>query len=1095
MSVKLHISLFLSTILLASCNEEKNISTLNESEIFFEETLASISKDDIDDNIYYIGTEDGIVYIYNSGNQQLDKISTDFDRIYKVVRDTVTTDNEPVYWIGTRNMGLFRCELKDKSFVMKEKHGRFYIPAAGKATKYSAYDISIQKTGVYVATSHGLLKVPRRTAENDSTLLILSPESYKAKPDSLRPVVAGNFQSFKDEYLFCASDSGLLRVDLSSDKLDKYLIQNDIKNIVIRNDSVYSLIGSSVIITDYNGDGEKSFVLKQPAQIYYYDESNQINYFISNHSIQVVKDADLYDKDKFKQVQTRRSIRTKCHNLIVNDPNHRQSLLVTIHSISRVGHHQDVFNSYGNVKYACTDKDYIYYLIDTRIYRQKIGEQKAYPFKDITRGTKDIRFMEVLNDKLYYVDSNHDIYQADLHSTYFLNSILSWDSQIEQDSNKKKDVTAIGKDNNNVYVGVRDGFRNLDDINRDIPLRDLSVNSIIPDPFITKFMSNGDKTLFCTLNDGIFKGKDNLFSRIPKSDSYSFIRDLGIDTENGDKLYFLTNRSFFLQENSVFKKITAAFGFNRLLVVDSTHVYGIPNYGITNLCDSMDYFVDIQFNPMTCLKVDNKIYAGSSNGVYVFSSNLTKQNGIEDAGTFEVVDFDEQDLFSRTNIIICLIIFLVLLLSLWWFDRYRMSRRAIQTYKNGLILRLVELNSVRNHLNSATMTEIDSLVSEVEGVDVSGKKKALDKLRNISLKIMELTGRVPSMLIQILQDQMIQIKKSGLNEAPNYIKNTEEIIKNHTLSLLGEQIKANYDWLSKSQTILSKLANYQSLFANLPIITGVTDEINKVLKSAKSPEEQIYSIEKLTGKINDVSSKEKIQKYIETKIEECCKAQLGFNVETEFYTSLELIKEEYRNIAICINSADDMTEVMKKIPATDRSLSIFLILKSIFDMLPKYNKTNDDYEKKKKEIEKKNKEGFYALHESLREKDNVDAQEKGNCLKKLSNDIVKNIDELYKKLDRGSERGLLEVIDLSLKEGEGQFMQANVLALLMTGTDIPVSRFKNLLGVNEQSLRRVRRELLKQLETHRQEIANYAENHKTSFAILLLKLLDSSVQE
>ena len=621
MNSKYLLSLCLSTLLLTSCNEDKKLSTLNESELFFEETLSSISKDGIDENIFYVGTEDGVVYIFNSDNQQLKKISTDFDRIYKVVKDT--TDKEPVYWVGTRNMGLFRCELKGNSFVRKEKYGRFFIPVAGKSSKYSAYDISVQAAGIYVATSHGIYKVPRMTEENDSTLISLSSGSNKKEPDSIRPVVAGNLQGYKDQYLFCACDSGLLRVDLSSDKLEK-LTQQGIKNIVIRNDSIYSLVGDAVVVTDHDGKGKKSFSLNLPAQIYYYDETTKINYFISNNSIQLVEDADLYNPYRYKVVHARRPIRTKCHNVMVNDLSHRQSLLVTTHSISRVGHHQDVFNSYGNVKLACADKDYIYYLIDTKIYRQRKDEQKAFPFKDITKA-KDIRFMEVLNDELYYVDSNDEIYKASLYSNYFLNSICSWDNHIKQDPNKKKAITAIGKDDKNVYVGVRDGFRNLNEIDKDIPLVDPSTNTSIPDPFITKFVANGDKTLFCTLNDGIFSGKDNSFTRIPGSNSYIFIRDMGIDSRMKNRLFLLTNHGFLQQEDSAFKKNVDLSGYNRLLVLDSTHVFGVPNFGIKNLCDSMEYFVDIQFNPMACLVVGNNIIAGSSNGVYVFSSNLSKK--------------------------------------------------------------------------------------------------------------------------------------------------------------------------------------------------------------------------------------------------------------------------------------------------------------------------------------------------------------------------------------------------------------------------------------------------------------------------------------
>ena len=104
------------------------------------------------------------------------------------------------------------------------------------------------------------------------------------------------------------------------------------------------------------------------------------------------------------------------------------------------------------------------------------------------------------------------------------------------------------------------------------------------------------------------------------------------------------------------------------------------------------------------------------------------------------------------------------------------------------------------------------MVAEVEGVDISGKKKALTKLRGISLRIMGLTGRVPSILIQILQEQKVQIKKSGLDDAPDYIDKTNEAIKNHTLLRLGGQIRENAQRLSETHSILSKLSNFSTFF-------------------------------------------------------------------------------------------------------------------------------------------------------------------------------------------------------------------------------------------------------------------------------------------
>lgn len=135
------------------------------------------------------------------------------------------------------------------------------------------------------------------------------------------------------------------------------------------------------------------------------------------------------------------------------------------------------------------------------------------------------------------------------------------------------------------------------------------------------------------------------------------------------------------------------------------------------------------------------------------------------------------------------------------------------------------------------------------------------------------------------------------------------------------------------------------------------------------------------------------------------------------------------------------------------------------------------------------------MNESLRGKDDKEETERKSRLDAISAKIKKEIDELYQIIGKGLERGLLNAIAINLKEGEGQFLQAKILALLMTGTDIPVSRFKYLLDVNEQSLRRGKRDLLKQLEIHRQDIANYAVHHDTSIATLLLKLLKTSAND
>jgi len=1066
--------------LLCGCKEVNTTRhpSLNESEIFFEETLSSISKDRIDENLYYVGTEDGIVYIYNSDDKHLEKITTDFDRIYKVVRDTVT--EEPIYWVGTRNMGLFCCELKNKSFVMKERHGRFYIPLAEKATKYSAYDISIQDSDVYVATSHGLYKVDR--VSNSDTLMILFPNSYKNRHDSIRPVVTSSVQLYNDKYLFCASDSGLLRLELSSDSIKTCIPEKNISHIVIRHDSIFSLSEDSVIITDINGErfiervNDKdtvSFVLKQPAQIYYYDETTQINYFISNNSIQLVEDSNLYNSDRYKLVHTRRSIRTKCHNIMVNDLRHRQSLLVTIHSISRVGHHQDVFNSDGNVKLACTDNDNIYYLIDTKIYRQKKNEITAYPFKDITKGTKDIRYMEVLNDELYYVDSNHDIYKAKLYSNYFRNSILSWDRHIKQDPDQKKEVTAIGKDKHNVYVGVRDGFRNLSDIDKDIPLKNHLSDTIISDPFITKFFTDGEKTLLCTLNDGIFSGKDNSFTKIPGSNSYTFIRDLGIDLTRNNKICLLTNHGFYQQEDSAFNKIEDLSGYNKLLVIDSTHIYGVPNFGIKNLCDSMEYFVDIQFNPMACISVDNKIYAGSSNGVYVFSSNLSKEDGIiETAGTYYTIDFYEQDYFSRTNIFICIIILLSIFIGLWWYDRYKMSAHAIRMLKKGLGNRLDKLKLCYKWLSQETIEEIETNNKEVIEVDENGGKKSAEHLRNLSENIMLITSRVPSELRPSLNSQIKELKSYEPDEiVTEQIEQSEKVIDGSDFLKMVAQIGSNAVFLPKIHNICQFLDELRFITSSEPWSLQIESIVPIYPKEALSLTERSILKKSIMTSPAIMSELERVinqQIIVLTSIK-----MLGFNDELKLVLKdiLSHIKSDYQmcleRIPQAVNPEEMLTEMKKVFVANQRMFIIQQLCGINKDIYDRFERLNNLKTKKPRDPDKIEEEEI-KIEQSL---------------PKLYKALRNYCSDFCRCIEMSPDKDLFEKLNIDLGNQSGKQLP---LVICETVKNIKKGDYKYIIGGNEFRLSSERTKLKNMLEAGKAIIESYSKQEPSSIARYLV---------
>lgn len=100
--------------LLAGCGKTRNVP-LNVSEMFFGKKLSSVSADSYDADRYFVGTEDGVIYVVNTATNDVDTLLTSFDRIYKVVPDMTAQGLR--YWVGTRNMGLLLCSRSADSLV------------------------------------------------------------------------------------------------------------------------------------------------------------------------------------------------------------------------------------------------------------------------------------------------------------------------------------------------------------------------------------------------------------------------------------------------------------------------------------------------------------------------------------------------------------------------------------------------------------------------------------------------------------------------------------------------------------------------------------------------------------------------------------------------------------------------------------------------------------------------------------------------------------------------------------------------------------------------------------------------------------------
>lgn len=315
--------LFIAVIaLLCSCAKTRH-APLNVSEMFFGKRLSSVSADPRCANRFFVASEDGDVFVLTSSNTTtVDTLFTPFDRIYKVVPCTEAHATD--FFIGTRNMGLVLCRRQADSLVAVT---RYLLPTADRPDRYSAYDISVQPTGVYVATSHGLLKVAHNIKANTATAstatAVLSPvdvcHASGTSSDTLRPMVTCDILAISPRYLVCASDRGVLKVDMTTDKVNP-LVSQKAYGIALNGNAIMALVsGDSLLKVDLRGNRLAALSLPHPAQRYFYDPANAMNYLLSDGHVQLFRDNELARPDTWQQMNVGMSMPVNCRNIIVGN--------------------------------------------------------------------------------------------------------------------------------------------------------------------------------------------------------------------------------------------------------------------------------------------------------------------------------------------------------------------------------------------------------------------------------------------------------------------------------------------------------------------------------------------------------------------------------------------------------------------------------------------------------------------------------------------------------------------------------------------------------------------------------------------------------
>lgn len=1071
-------------VTIVACHRQ-DPSALNANELFFDETLASISPDATLPDLFYIGTEDGVVYAYDADQGTTRRWLTAFDRIYKVMRDQpADSATQPhdgtTFWVGTRNMGVVRCQLQGDSLVLRRQYA---LPRSGRGTHYSVYDLHQDPSGLYVATSNGLFLL----SPNDTMQALHASWEIQSGEGAFRPLVVSDIRPLHNGNLVCASASGVLSIDTRR-RQSHLLLRGNCTSLSLSGDTILALCGDSIKALLPDGRLVGKSRLSHPAYTCFHEPSTRMNYLLDGTSVQFFSNDEIADRLTPRRAPLPRPVRTFCHNVIANDPARGQSLLVTEHALLRVGHHQDLFSDIGNVSYACHDGPFIYYLVGSHLFRQRIGEQTAIQVKDLSRGSSDVRFMTIADGTLYYADSGNRVFTAPIYSSYLLNSLLSWDHKVSPQPGQ--DLTAIGHDGSGVYVGIRDGLQQLGREKGQLQLPSASA-STIADPFITAFSAptSSGRLFLATLNDGLFVGRQGSFHHLAASQGLSFVRDIAVlPTASGaDSLFVLTNHRLLCGTEKQLRVCDTLTAMRRLAVADASHAYGFPDYGLISLADHERYFSDIRFNPKACIAVNGRIYAGSSCGVYTFDTSLHKQDNLERGYT--TVQFERRVLFSRTNIACLVVLTIVAIMLLWFFFGLAVAKRR-------MLMRIAKLRtSIRSEENAGTggdttahtlaaktdqlqryLQRLNKLEQQVTDLGLMDKIRQRDILDRLNSSIQDLTIDLPSILIGCLNRQVALMRRHQWEGYEAYVAATERLMQGKDEAQEGMEettalsfceqtastIGANAQWMSEAERIDKRYDQYL-LVADLE---GAGREIFLAMRDLCLNEE---------GKAVPIKKDNPMSR--EKKVEEADRILQDINREGIARHCHDLLLGELAHARDRYHAA--LSEEDPEPPYPQRLLREAVARAKAFvgelaevgdgpfqDALPMLIRVSKAYQRLKIAT---------TLLQTKEILEDFEANAKARDKEKVRKQFATCVSSFYDAVGQCEDKSILQVIGLAQKKGEGKeksrFLNEDLLVLLLAGRRAerdeggscvlrPILSDDNsekLLNADMQSLRRARR--------------------------------------
>jgi len=1048
--------LLLTTLLLFSCEREKEVKTFGETEYYFDEKLTSISMGE--DGKFWVGSETGGLFEFKDNH----RIAYDLieDRIYKVMND-VTAQGDSVLWMGIRNSGLQQWTKDEASGLRKLKTYTIDI----KGDKYSPYDFLKVGNKIYVGTSQGLFYLDLER-DNGNLNLIYASEEYHTHQEN-NTYIVHNLCNYKDSLLLGASQEGLIRYDMEKDIQEFILEGTHVEHVSIYNDTVYTVTNENLYLMDFEGEILKTIPAGNSPKLYY--QIQGIHYLVGAAEIMLSKDLE-----DFVKIQLRRYIPTQCRNLIVPDTVNNFTYLVTEKAVWRIPNNIDVFKSNKSVMVSCFRNGKMYFLSqENELYVQSQGSNKAewiYTFpKDNV-----INWMDVVDNELYVCNVDNVFQKITISDSWFRNILRRSPQEIYRSKARINSVT-MKKMGDGVlaFLGTQEGLISIARSGR---------TDTIPEiygMYITSMFGHdySGRIYISTLNNGVYYiSQDNLLRKLPETENRYFIRDIIATNDHNANLIMLTSQQIISQNpyDSIRVK-----GYQKLLYVNDTVFYGLPESGIHKFAISNGRienrgtsYNDIRFNKNSTFADRNNLALGSSVGVL----NISVDGGRADYWT----DFEQAlniNVFFAVSIaiVIILIVAIVLIIVL---RKGNVIRIYIRKHKDDLDKRINDLLSYSNILEKNEMDEVTNLRNLIAGLDLrSGNPQAIkNELDTYSLRLAQINREIGLLLPKKLDLQIAGIAAIDVYEREALLKESKEVSTTSNIQRINDRVKQNSLWLQQRDKLISDLQETSARIAGWVEIAGINDGISERLVTINENLKQ-KPIDALTVMFDEVHSRiaaldtpeftEKIRQYTDG-------LTVYLKTKTTQDPALAFLTERLDEL-VFRTSFGDTISYLKALEPIAGQVSILKNLDEIKANAVAYRQQHD-------RIIKENEAQINKKFD--KELSNYIA----DATKNIIHTINSQIDSLYDKLLLTDKHVVQDILKLTNIQGQ----HARVLAILIADLKVKRSLIPGMLGIYGNLNPVISRLINDRIRANENYLKDYfsKQNHKTVFVHQVLRLLE-----